>query len=336
MRVILIGPIAAAIAGVAAACAPEGGVRDDGAREDATPPAAIDGSEPAAGSAVANALPGDDIYLFSLAISGDGAAAVSLIGNVTDRPGYDNQPEFLAGESAFLFTGESEEGRTDIWRYDIALDEISRVTNTRNIGEYSPRPTPDGHSISFIHEKEDRDRQQVYRARRDGSGAEPVLELSPVGYYAWNTDGSRLAMFALGDPPTLRVADLESGEIAIVYENIGRALYALPGGAGAVFTAPRDGDEGYSALRLDFADNSVTPLFDLPGVAQDYAIIPPAAASGGETGFLSAADDVLYIRMPPDAEWRAVADLSEHGVTGATRMAVSPDRRYLAVVGAAE
>lgn len=328
MRTELAIFLAAAIG--LAACAPDRGgpeaADEEGAEESVTEGATE-------GAADADALPSDDIYLFSLAVSADGDAAISPIGNATDRPGYDNQPEFLAGESAFLFTGESEEGRTDIWRYDIALDEIFRVTNTRNIGEYSPRRTHDGRALSFIHEKEDRDRQQVYRSEPDGSGAEPVLELNPVGYYAWNTDGSRLALFALGDPPTLRVADLATGEVEVVYENIGRALYALPGGAGAVFTTPREDGEGYAAHRLDFADNAVTPLFDLPGAAQDYAIIPPAAP-GGEVGFFSAADDILYIRMMSDSEWRAVADLSEHGVTGATRMAVSPDRRYLAIVGA--
>jgi hypothetical protein len=50
---------------------------------------------------------------------------------------------------------------------------------------------------------------------------------------------------------------------------------------------------------------------------------------------LMARGDVLYAWKRGDADWTRVADLSTLGITGATRLAVSPRGDALAIVAAA-
>ena len=48
--------------------------------------------------------------------------------NITHRPGYDNQPSFTPDSRAILFTSTHEDAQSDIYRYDIASKQITRVT----------------------------------------------------------------------------------------------------------------------------------------------------------------------------------------------------------------
>ena len=90
-----------------------------------------------------------EIYLARLTVVA-GALTVGTPVNISNSPGYDNQPSFTPDDGAILFT--SDRGslasvptlfRTDIYRYDIASRTVSRITDTPE-GEFSPTVTPDG------------------------------------------------------------------------------------------------------------------------------------------------------------------------------------------------
>ena len=91
--------------------------------------------------------PDSDIFLATLSMRG--TPAVTRATNVTHSPGYNNQPSFTPDGAAILFTSNRGAAQTDIYRYDIASSETTRVTNTAE-GEYSPTVTPDGAHISAI------------------------------------------------------------------------------------------------------------------------------------------------------------------------------------------
>jgi Tol biopolymer transport system component len=67
--------------------------------------------------------------------------------NVTARPGYDNQPFFLADGRAFLYTSIREDSQADIYRYDLDRKTSVRLTATSE-SEYSPIPLPRGGGFS--------------------------------------------------------------------------------------------------------------------------------------------------------------------------------------------
>ena len=81
----------------------------------------------------------------------------------------------------------------------------TRVTNTPE-SEYSPTVTPDGAHISVIRVEAD-GTQRLWRFTLDGRSPELVLtDVKPVGYHAW-VDDHTLALFVLGSPATLQLAD---------------------------------------------------------------------------------------------------------------------------------
>lgn len=69
-------------------------------------------------------------------------------------------------------------------------------------------------------------------------------------------------------------------------------------------------------------------MFDLPGMAQDYVAF---LREDGSEAFFTADAGVLMMRTR-DLPWHAVADLSVHGLSGITRLAISPDLTRLAIV----
>lgn len=276
-------------------------------------------------------LPEMEIYLAPLSGSPDNIR-VGVPANITNHPGYDNQPFFLPDGKSLFYVSAGENRKTDIWQYDLAAGTRTQLTDTPRESEYSPKLAPDGNGLSVIHEPESGVGQQVWRYDLDDpKSGRPVLAFRSTGYHAWGQGERYLAVFALGEPPTLRLADMWTGSISVMFENIGRALYALPDGSGYTFTQQLEGAR-FGVRRLELSTMSVSELFDLPGTSQDYALLPDAE-NPSRPDFLSADGAQLYFRDGAGAgEWRAVADFSSHGIKKVTRLAVSSDLKSLAFV----
>ncbi|MDX1675452.1 MAG: hypothetical protein R3314_11715, partial [Longimicrobiales bacterium] len=140
-----------------------------------------------------------DIYLLPLDRQEDGRlVAAGEPRPVTDRDGYDNQPHFTP-DGRLLYTS-IRDGQADTYLYDPATGETTRVTTTPE-SEYSPTPIPGSDRFSVVRVEAD-STQRLWSFAPDGSRPRLVLEdVAPVGYHAWSDD--RVALFVLGDPPTL-------------------------------------------------------------------------------------------------------------------------------------
>ena len=268
--------------------------------------------------------PGTDIYLARLMRAG-----IEQPINITNRPGYDNQPSFTPDGKGILFT-RSDGKQTDIYLYDFASrsSEATRITNTPE-SEYSPTVTPDGLSVSVIRVEAgppaslDPDaRQRLWRFSRDGQNPALVLEnVKPVGYHAWGPDGL-LPLFVLGKPNTLRVADSRTGEAHIVAQNIGRSLHRIPG-RDTISILHIEGDVR-TIKELDLKTRTLKPIvraIDAPD--GDYTWTPAGAI------LMSNGKELMKWS---GGEWTRIADLAALGLTGASRLAVSPDGTWLALV----
>jgi hypothetical protein len=141
------------------------------------------------------APPDTEIYLAPMKTA-NGAIGPAV--DITNNPGYDNQPFFTPDGKAILFTSVRGSGtQTDIYKYDIAAKMIAQVTNTPE-SEYSPTITPAG-KLSVIRVELDAGKtQRLWQFTADGRDPQPVLEtIKPVGYHAW-ADHQTLALFVLG------------------------------------------------------------------------------------------------------------------------------------------
>ncbi|WP_421785890.1 TolB family protein [Hyphobacterium sp.] len=270
-------------------------------------------------------LPANDIAVAELTWI-DGQPVLGTPEVVTARSNYDNQPAFDSS-GGFYFTTETSGANTDI-HYRSANGDIRVITRTPDESEYSPRPSPDGRSVTYIHQPPGQVGGQAWRQRLEGGSTAPIHDYGPAGYYALSGDQSQLLLFALTDPFTLLWVDIENGRRAEITTGIGRALYTSPDGNSAYFTLPQS-DGSWTVNRFGFAGQTVSELFALPGETQDYAVF---TTPEGELGWFTAADGQLLFRTSDNAEWTAVADLSPLGSGAVTRLAVSPSADRMAFV----
>jgi dipeptidyl aminopeptidase/acylaminoacyl peptidase len=263
--------------------------------------------------------PATDIYLAPLSVHG-GKITVGTPLNITNRPGYDNQPSFTPNSRAILFTSTHEDAQADIYRYDIARKTVAQVTRTPE-SEYSATVMPGGKRFSVIRVEKD-STQRLWSFAMDGSDPKVVVEsLKPVGYHAW-VDSRTLVMFVLGSPNALVLGDLRTGRMDTLERGIGRSLARVPGGFSFVKTVSRN--EAY-LKSVALPKRTVTDLVAMPGRAQDIVWLA--------NGTVLAADGTKLVSWKKGAkEWSDVIDLADAGLTDITRLAVSPDGKWLAIV----
>lgn len=292
--------------------------------------------------------PDTEIYLAPLKIT-DGAIEIGAATNITTSPGYDNQPFFTPDGRAMLFTsirgpstGLGAGGtQTDIYRYELpgtpseglAAGRVLQVTNTPE-SEYSPTITPSG-ALSVIRvELDGNSTQRLWQFTADGREPRVVLDnVKPVGYHAW-ADEHTLALFVLGQPPTLQLADTRTGTARTIASEIGRSIQRMPGSGAArdISFVQRERVVGVSTKwlvkRLTPATGEVTAL----APALDGGTDPDVAWTPDGT-LLTARDGMLLGWKPGQSGWKEITSLERLSLAGVTRLAVSPKGDFIALVG---
>lgn len=289
----------------------------------------------AIGRVRAQAAPSADIYLVPVTL-GDRDTAGMVLGrsvNITHRAGYDNQPAFTPDGRSVFYTSTRDDAQADIYRYDLATRQTTRVTTTPE-SEYSPTFMPGGKRFSVVRVERD-STQRLWSFALDGSDPQLVLRtIKPVGYHAW-IDPAHVALFVLGKPATLQVAELGTARVDTVAYDIGRSLSAAGPGRVSFVTRGRTGSDRFILNTL-----GVDPATGRPDVRPGIAEIDP----GGEfvvwaqwtrepTPITAFGSKVFAMRPGPvDYHWGELADLSGAGITHITRLAISADGRWLALV----
>ena len=277
----------------------------------------------AAGAQTAQTPPATDIFLAPISISStDGRPTIGKPVNVTNRPGYDNQPAFTPDSKAILFTSIHEDGQSDIYRYDLGTKAITRVTSTPE-SEYSATIMPGGQRFSVIRVERD-SAQRLWSFAMDGSDPQLLVPtVKPVGYHAW-IDPDNLALFVLGNPNALVHYDLRSGHADTLARNIGRSLAPTIGGGGFSFTA-HDSTGAVKLTTMSWPYQTKTDLVALPRGSEDivWAARDLVISSNGSK---------LVSWKPGTPDWQDVVDLGPFGLSRLSRLAVSQDGKWLAIV----
>jgi WD40 repeat protein len=267
--------------------------------------------------------PNTDIFLARLRRVRD-SIVVGPARNLTNRAGYDNQPSFTPDSRTILYTVVGSDRQADIWRYDIAAKRTSRVTNTPE-SEYSATVMPGGRRISVIRVERD-STQRLWSFAMDGSDPQILLAtLKPVGYHAW-LGPAKLATFALGTPATLHVIDSDGSNDQIRARDIGRALLRVPGKEAFSYTH-RDSARALWIMTQPIVGESEVAIVKAPTDNEYHAWTPDGVLLTVTQGKL-----VRWNRaIDASSGWLPVADLSA-GVKNISRLAVSPDGKWLAFV----
>lgn len=176
-------------------------------------------------SAFAQQPPATEIYLLDLKIKKK-SVSLSNPRNITNHPGYDNQPYFHPNKSIVYYTSADETGNTDIVSFDFASNKTTAITKTPE-KEYSPTVTPDKQYLSCIIQREG-GAQDLGKYPIDGG--EPIILVDSliVGYHVW-VDEQFIIAFVLGEPTTLRMINLKNKENTRLANKPGRSLHQIPG-----------------------------------------------------------------------------------------------------------
>lgn len=271
--------------------------------------------------AYALAQSGSEIILFDLKVKKN-RISISNPKNITNHPGYDNQPGFNRNSSVVYYSSFNEDGRADIKSYNYKTNETIAVTQTSE-REYSPTHTPDQEFISCIIQR-DNGAQDLGKYPLDGSTPYILIDNLIVGYHAW-ADNSHLALFVLGEPNTLHYMRLPTKEDTVLAQNIGRSLHRVPGTRFISFVHKLS-ETNWQVKQLD---------------TETMAIITYAPALPGReditwtaNGILLSSDGTkLFMLNTKDKTWKPI--LIEQGaelLKGVTRLAVSAKGDKLAVV----
>ncbi|HXI33904.1 MAG TPA: hypothetical protein VNH63_07465, partial [Gemmatimonadales bacterium] len=181
----------------------------------------------------------------------------------------------------------------------------------------------DGHGFSVVRVEAD-STQRLWAFDLDGSHPRLLLPgVKPVGYHAW-IDSVTVALFVLGTPATLQLADLRTGKVDTVARDIGRSPQRVPGRAAVSVVWRRDSTTRVIAI-VDAATRTPQPFAPLPDSADFHAWTPD--------GTLLASAGTRVLRWDPQAaRWVPIADFAAAGVTNITRLAVSPAGDRIAFV----
>lgn len=262
------------------------------------------------------AQPATEVYLFD--IKGN---SIKNPQNLSQNKGYDNQPSFNPNGKGLFFVG-TVDGQTEVFNYNLSSGIKRQLTQTQG-SEYSPTVMPDGmHFSAILLEKDGRQLLWKYPLR-GGTPAILVPDLV-IGYHAW-LDANYLYSFVLGDTSTLQETDISSGRSRVLAKQIGRSLHQIPGAYAISFIDKRDSTQ-WMISAYDRATATITPIAPTLAGVEDMAWSPDGTLWMGQ-------GSILYKRHPVnDKKWRKVADLSQWGLKGISRLAISPDGKKIAIV----
>lgn len=267
---------------------------------------------------MAQAPPATEIHLAPLTWAGT-KVTVGRPVNITNNPGYDNQPQFLADSTGLLFSSNRDGKQTDIYRYDIAQKKIVQVTDTTD-NEYSPTLTPDGRTFTTVRGAE----QRLWRFGFDGTDAGLAWSVQGlIGYHVW-VSPTQVATFILGQPATLQLLDMRTGAADVIERSIGRSLLIRPG-TGTVSFVHKPQGQPWQIKEFHPATKAVKTLTPTLEGSEDLAWTPDGAIVMGQKS-------KLFMWREGSEGWTEIADLAKQGVTNITRLTMSRDGRWIAIV----
>jgi WD40 repeat protein len=264
--------------------------------------------------------PASDIFIIDV-ISHNGRTRLGQPVKINTSVGYNNQPSFTADGQSILYTSIRDK-QADIYRYDLRGGTTTQITKTPE-SEYSPTLMPDRQSISVVRVEAD-GTQRLWKFPLAGGAPSLILEkIKPVGYHLW-IDDHTLALFILGKPNTLQIADTRTEKAEIIAENPGRILRRIPHENKFSFVH-KVSDQNWLIESFDLRAKALTTIIQtFPGV-EDYAWTPAG-------DLLMANGAKLFLRTKSDWAWQQVADFSNAGLKTITRIAVSPKGDRIAFV----
>ena len=265
-------------------------------------------------------MPDTDIHVADLHVAAD-TIVIGEPRNITNRPGYDNQPWFLRDGSALLYNVDMG-GQTDVFRYDLATGASTRLTDTP-VNEFSPTLTADGREMLIVRWEADMSDGHLWRYSPDGEplGVHPA-DVPRVGYYGVVNEHVIVA-FVNDSARSFVLADARSGERMPLGARLGGSPPQRIPGESAVSFVQQD-DEGVMwIMRADSAG-------DMTRIAPAVEGSVSYAWTNDRVLLMPGGDAIFALDPAQGGEWRQVARFE--GIGTIARIAISAENDKVALV----
>ncbi|MFB0912439.1 MAG: hypothetical protein QMA97_04570, partial [Glaciecola sp.] len=236
----------------------------------------------------------------------------------------------INGDSALVYTQMIKGvniSQMDIFVYDFATQSSTNLSNSLT-SEYSATPTPDGKELSVIRVNSE-GKQELWSLQfNDGEAIKNLLPgVEPVGYHVWD-GATKVLLFVLGEPNTLRVASINKPtDLGRVLDTkIGPSLWSIPNSN--LYSYTKNIDETTWQLRsVNTQTNSAAALVTMPVGSVYYAWSPESYA-------VTAVKNKLYKWKyeSGDNKWTEFVDLTEQCPGDISRVSFSSKGDKIAIV----
>lgn len=276
-------------------------------------------------------IAGTDILLCSIrdSVVSDSQATIMITNkpvNITNRPGYDDQPMFMLDGGAIMYSSIRNVGRSDIYLYDIATGRTRQLTNTPDDDEFSPAPEVGGGRVSVVRIGK-QGVPYLYQISLNKYNRSRVIDstFGRFSYYAW-LDNETMGAYAMESArySALHIFYVTMKRDTIIATGIGRCVQHVPK-MPAVSYSKNYYDSSWIWV-YDFNDNKNFRLVRAVKGSEFHAWGPHRL-------LLMGSGTKLYSCRPPvDTVWTQFADLAKYGYSNVSRIAVSSKGDYMAVV----
>ncbi len=270
---------------------------------------------------IAFAQPNTEVYLMDLSYS-EKAFSVSNFRNISNDPGYDNQPSFQSN-NLVIFAGNNG-GQTDIAQYNIRFDRKFWYHQGSASSQYSPQRIPNSDHVLSVH-LDTTGRQRLYHhhlTSGEYKEAHPDIQLA---YFAMYDENMLLGSVLGEDGLDLVVTNLQTKQVDTLAHNAGRSFHRIPGSKNMSYTYMNE-EGNHDIYQLDM--NSFESFFvaQLPIGVQDHTWLNDAIL------LIGSGPRLYFYDLFGDGVWKEVADLSPYKIDNVTRLALSPDKTKLVLV----
>lgn len=272
-------------------------------------------------------LPNTNIYLFQIEQQGDSSFLFKNPQYLTafNSKGYNNQPSFISNDEIYFSMGStSESSQTDIVSLNLRSQVKTKVTQSED-REYSPTPLLEPYYFSCVRQEADgKNTQRLWFFPVDRSSqGKPLLPVQTnVGYHCWLKD-EMVALFIVGDPHKLAIANTLDKTVVTLTSNIGRCLQRLPNGNLAFIH--KTTETNWTIKELDVNTMRSKTIVSAVPQSEDFVVLP------NNTFLMASGSKLFKYKIGWDTQWLEVADFEKHNLKNITRMAISPNGKIALV-----
>ncbi|MBA2610355.1 MAG: PD40 domain-containing protein [Bacteroidetes bacterium] len=273
-------------------------------------------------------LPDTDIWLFKIE-KNKTDLKLSDPKNITNRPGYDNQPSFSTDSKKIYYVSIREGKQADIYTYEIGSGKTLQFTKTKE-SEYSPTITPDKKSLACVVVLEDSSQIIFPLDLATGKGSEyptskfemsQISAIDSIGYFTF-LNADTVLYYKLTQPHSLNAYCISTGKNTWLGNNPIRAFKNL----------------NRHAFIYGIKDSTKVTFYKYDLVLQkaekycDYASTNEDAIWHEQHGLVKSEGNKLLRYDEAKKEWIRLFDLSTFGIKKITRFNFDPKNKYLVVV----